>query len=87
MDEKVGQFSMFLEEKDTVRCQVAKKAADLRKQDYPVVSDTFHHSVLPIVSEQMNTILFLNITSEFGHHPKESERGWCLVQWQYRTSK
>lgn len=70
-----------------VRCRVAKKAPDLRKQDCPAVSDPFLHSVLPIVCEQMDTILFLNTTSEFGHYPKGSERGWRLVHWQYRTNK
>lgn len=32
----------------------AKKAPDLLKQDCPVVSGTLHHSVLPVVCEQMD---------------------------------
>ena len=26
-------------------------------------------------------------TFEFGHHLKESESGWCAIQWQHRTSE
>nr|XP_008535244.1 PREDICTED: uncharacterized protein LOC103562067 isoform X4 [Equus przewalskii] len=45
-----------LKERSIVRCQMAKKAPGLLKHDFPVVSDTFHYSVFPIVCEQMGGI-------------------------------
>lgn len=48
---------MFLEERNM--SVQSKKALDLLKQDCPVVLDTVHYSVLPVVCEQMNIPLKL----------------------------
>nr|XP_008535251.1 PREDICTED: uncharacterized protein LOC103562067 isoform X5 [Equus przewalskii] len=65
-----------LKERSIVRCQMAKKAPGLLKHDFPVVSDTFHYSVFPIVCEQMGGIT----RSEFAQRVcLESVKGLACV--------
>lgn len=79
-DEKAGQLYMFLEERNIVRCWSRKHLTCWSRSQCPVVSGTFHPSVLPVCKQMAAPLNLVNTQSKV-------KGAGGLVQWQSRTIK